>query len=65
MSLQLYERVRLRKDFPEYSLKAGEEGAVLEIVTDPRKAYLVEFSDEDGEATATEFFTEDQLEAVH
>lgn len=40
--------VEVTEDLPEYSVKRGERGTVVEIFDDPEEAYMVEFVDESG-----------------
>ena len=56
--------VKIRKNYPEYKLKKGDIGTVIECFKKPDEAYLVEFSDSNGEAICTEFFKYDELEKV-
>lgn len=40
--------VELTEDLPEYGLKRGERGTVVEVFDDPDEAYMVEIVDESG-----------------
>lgn len=40
--------VELLEDLPEYGVKCGERGAVVEVFDSPEEAYMVEFVDESG-----------------
>ncbi len=64
MTLKELDTVRVKKDFPEYKIKKGDVGIVLEIFNEPDEVYLVEFSDSSGEAISTEFFKAIDLEKV-
>lgn len=48
MKYSLFDVVTLVKDIPELNLKVGMIGAIVNIYTDPREAYEVEFCDEYG-----------------
>jgi hypothetical protein len=62
MIFKEFDSVKVKKDYPEYKLKKGDIGTVLECFQKPDEAYLIEFSDSDGEATCTEFFKPNELE---
>lgn len=36
--------VRVLRAVPEYGLKGGEEGTIVDVLDDPERAYLVDFS---------------------
>lgn len=42
------ETVVLTEDLPEYGLKQGEVGVVVEVFDQPEEAYILEFVDESG-----------------
>jgi hypothetical protein len=44
----LLDIVELAEDLPEYDVKRGERGAVVEVFDSPEEAYIVEFVDESG-----------------
>jgi hypothetical protein len=44
----LLDIVELAEDLPEYGVKRGEHGAVVEVFDSPEEAYIVEFVDESG-----------------
>jgi len=44
--------VELTVDLPDEGLRAGAEGTIVHVFTDPDTAYLVEFLDEDGNQVA-------------
>ena len=56
MKFQDHEVVVLKIDFFEYNLEKGYTGTILECFEHPDEAYLVEFSDNTGEAVCTEIF---------
>lgn len=64
MVFKEFDSVKIKKDYPEYKLKKGDIGAIVECFKKPDEAYLVEFSDSSGEAVCTEFFKPDELEKV-
>lgn len=58
--------VALTEDIPAQGLTRGELGTVVEFLgTDSDAAYLVEFSDESGEAYEFGTLRAEQLIAVH
>ena len=62
MHLKEFDVVRVKKDYPDYKIKKDAVGTILECFEKPSEAYLVEFSDDLGEAICTEFFKLDELE---
>ena len=40
--------VELTEDLPEFGLRRGERGTVVEVFDDPEEAYMLEFVDESG-----------------
>lgn len=54
--------VKTLQALPAEGMAAGIVGVVLEVFTQPTPAYLVEFSDADGEAIATSFLMPEQVE---
>ena len=64
MEIELYNQVMLIEDSPEEELKAGRRGFVVHIFDKPRKAYEVEFCNEDGETIAMLTLLPDQIEKV-
>ena len=59
--MHLFDVVALVHDLPEYGLKAGAEGTIIEIYERPEPAYEVEFSDDDGATIATVALPADRL----
>jgi len=45
---QLLDVVEMVEDLPEYGVKRGEKGAVIEVFDNPEEAYMIEFVDESG-----------------
>lgn len=43
--------VELLEDLPEYGIKRGERGAVVEVFDKPEEGYMVEFVDESGKSS--------------
>ena len=67
MQLPLYERVALRIDFPEKSLKKGDVVTTVEFLKGRRdlpSAYYVEAFNALGETIAVFIVAEDDLEAL-
>lgn len=54
--------VELRQDVPRFGLRAGERGAVVEVLAPD--VFLVEFADEFGRTTVMEEFSASQLRVV-
>ena len=50
----LFDVVRVLRAVPEYGLAGGEEGTVVEILDDPNRAYLVDFSSGSADRSASE-----------
>ncbi|HKS41392.1 MAG TPA: DUF4926 domain-containing protein [Blastocatellia bacterium] len=46
--ISLLDVVALAEDLPEYDIKKGERGTVVEIFDEPEEAYILEFVDEAG-----------------
>ncbi|MDQ3742821.1 MAG: DUF4926 domain-containing protein [Acidobacteriota bacterium] len=44
----LLDIVELTEDLPEYGVKRGERGAVVEVFDSPEEAYILEFVDKSG-----------------
>jgi hypothetical protein len=59
--MHLFEVVAVAHDLPEYGLKAGAEGTVIEVYEQPEPAYEVEFAGDDGVTIATVALRPDQL----
>jgi hypothetical protein len=43
-SLGRFDVVRVRRAVPEHGLAGGEEGTIVDVLDDPERAYLVDFS---------------------
>ena len=46
--VNLLDVVELVEDLPEYGVKRGEQGVVVEVLDEPEEAYILEFVDESG-----------------
>ena len=44
----LLDVVELTEDLPEYAVRRGERGTVVEVFDNPEEAYIVEFVDKSG-----------------
>jgi len=44
----LLDIVELVEDLPEYDVKRGEQGVVVEVFDDPEEGYILEFGDPSG-----------------
>lgn len=57
--------VVLTEDLPEYGLKRGEKGTVVEVFDDPEEAYMLEFVDESGASSKiADWVKPDQIKLV-
>lgn len=50
--MEMFDRVVLVKDLPEFDLRVGDVGAIVEIFEKPYRAYLLEFNSNDGDLVA-------------
>ena len=57
----LNDMVEVVEDLPEYGVKRGERGAVVEVLTDPSEAYILEFVDSDGSSRLAYWVKPDQI----
>ena len=62
--IKLLDVVALTQDVPEHNLKRGEEGTVVEILSNG-EAYEVEFSDDNGQMYKCLSFPPSQLKVIH
>jgi hypothetical protein len=61
----LLDVVELLEDLPEYGVKRGERGAVVEVFDNPEEAYMVEFVDETGTSSRiADWVKPDQIRTV-
>jgi hypothetical protein len=44
----LLDIVELIEDLPEYAIRRGERGTVVEVFDNPEEAYILEFVDDEG-----------------
>lgn len=61
---QLLDVVEMLEDLPEYGIKRGEKGAVVEVFDEPEEAYIVEFVDESGKSRIAYWVNPDQIITV-
>ena len=64
MNIKLFDSVALTSDLPEYNLRRGQVGAVVDILADG-KAFEVEFSDHDGRTYESVGLRLDQIMLLH
>lgn len=64
MDIKLFDGVALTGDLPEYNLRRGQVGTVIEILADG-KAFEVEFSDRDGRTYESVGLRPDQIILLH
>ncbi len=64
MNIKLFDGVALTSDLPEYNLRRGQVGTVVEILADG-KAFEVEFSDRDGRTYQSVGLRPDQIMVLH
>jgi tetratricopeptide (TPR) repeat protein len=57
--------VELTEDLPEYGLRHGAQGTVVEVFDTPEEAYMVEFSEDAGSSsTIADWITPDQIKNI-
>ena len=44
----LLDIVEMTEDLPEFNVKRGERGVVVEVLDEPEEAYILEFVDKSG-----------------
>ena len=64
MDIKLFDGVALTGDLPEYNLRRGQVGTVVEILADGQ-AFEVEFSDLDGRTYESVGLRPDQIMVLH
>ena len=64
MNIKLFDGVALTSDLPEYDLRRGQVGTVVEILADG-KAFEVEFSDRDGRTYESVGLRPHQIMVLH
>lgn len=58
--------VELTEDLPEFDLRRGERGTVVEVLDNPEEAYVLEFVDESGESSRLAYGVKpDQVENIN
>ena len=61
---ELLQLVHLRQAHPDLGVREGDRGTIVEVFDRPRRAYYVEFVNEDGTTRAEGAFTADELTAA-
>ena len=64
INIKLFDGVALTSDLPEYNLRRGQVGTVVEILA-AGKAFEVEFSDRDGRTYESIGLHPDQIMVLH
>ena len=64
MDIKLFDSIALTGDLPEYNLRRGQVGTVVEILADG-KALEVEFSDRAGHTYESVGLHHDQIAVLH
>ncbi len=64
MNIKLFDGVALTGDLPEYNLRRGQVGTVVEILAGG-KAFEVEFSDRDGRTYESVGLRPDQIMVLY
>ena len=64
MDIKLFDGVALIDDLPEYNLRRGQVGTVVEILADGN-AFEVEFSDRDGRTYESVDLRPNQIMLLH
>ena len=64
MEIKLFDGVALIDDLPEYNLRRGQVGTVVEILANGQ-AFEVEFSDRDGRTYESVGLRPDQIMLLH
>ena len=64
MDIKLFDGVALVGNLPEYNLRRGQVGTVVEILANG-KAFEVEFSDRDGHTYESADLRSDQIMLLH
>ena len=52
----LLDIVELKEDLPEFGVKRGERGTVVEVLDDPEEAYILEFVDKSGTSSRLSYW---------
>lgn len=61
----LLDIVELVEDMPEYGVKRGEQGVVVEVLDDPDEGYILEFGDPSGTASKLAYWVKpEQIKRV-
>lgn len=59
--MDLLQMVYVRHARPDLDVQRGEVGTIVEVFEEPRRAYYVEFVNDDGTTRAEGAFTADEL----
>ena len=60
----LHDVVEVAEDLPEYGVKRGERGAVVQVLVDPSEAYILEFVDEGGGSRLAHWVRPNQINVI-
>ena len=60
----LLDMVEVIEDLPQYDVKRGERGTVVEVLEEPSEAYILEFVDEDGSSRLAYWVKPDQIRTL-
>lgn len=61
----LLDIVELVEDLPEYDVKRGEQGVVVEVFDDPEEGYILEFGDPSGTSSKLAYWVKpEQIKPV-
>ena len=65
MKIELFSRVALARDIPEYQLKKGDVARVVDYLDDPEPGYTLEVFDALGETIDVFSVSVDDVELIH
>jgi hypothetical protein len=57
----LLDVVEVVEDLPQYGIRRGERGSVVEVLDDPTEAYIVEFANDNGSSRLAYWVRPDQI----
>ena len=62
---QLLDTVELKEDIPEYGVRQGEKGVVVDVLDKPDEAYILEFADPSGKSLRLAYWVKpDQITPI-
>lgn len=61
--MEMFERVVLLVDLPDYDLKAGDVGVIIEEYAEPQ-GFMLEFNTRDGDLVALPVVSESQIRSL-